>query len=200
MKHYYDSNAASADRGPSSQASLPVLAVQAVRRQLKTYPASTLADIYKSFFQDDFGPGHLLDDPDAARSWYERELDAITSRGRHEHEPCGIGRHFCRACMDAVVDGLVDRDRFFEVFLKGAAGFRLPDPETWAAKWNLILDSIRPLRREIPGFDEDAATIASALQRGRCTMHHSSAFVAQYDPHYRIITISDADGLRERGA
>lgn len=31
-----------------------------VRQQLQHYPASTLKDLYKNFFQDAFGPGHLF--------------------------------------------------------------------------------------------------------------------------------------------
>jgi hypothetical protein len=34
----------------------------AVERQLSAYSESTLQDLYKNFFQDYFGPGHLLDD------------------------------------------------------------------------------------------------------------------------------------------
>ena len=33
---------------------------QAIVQQVETYPASTLKDIYKNFFQDAFGPGHLM--------------------------------------------------------------------------------------------------------------------------------------------
>lgn len=32
----------------------------AIVHQLENYPASTLKDIYKNFFQDAFGPGHLM--------------------------------------------------------------------------------------------------------------------------------------------
>lgn len=33
---------------------------KAIEEQMNTYPESTLKDIYKSFFQDAFGPGHLI--------------------------------------------------------------------------------------------------------------------------------------------
>lgn len=32
----------------------------AVERQITMYPNSTLRDIYKNFFQDRFGPGHIM--------------------------------------------------------------------------------------------------------------------------------------------
>ena len=35
---------------------------RAVERQLRMYPKSTLQDLYKNFFQDYFGPGHIVSD------------------------------------------------------------------------------------------------------------------------------------------
>ena len=39
----------------------------AIERQLATYPESTLQDIYKSFYQEHFGPGHIISDTASAR-------------------------------------------------------------------------------------------------------------------------------------
>jgi hypothetical protein len=35
---------------------------KAVENQLGAYPESTLQDLYKNFFQDYFGPGHIVGD------------------------------------------------------------------------------------------------------------------------------------------
>ena len=49
---------------------------------LDRYPLSTLADLYKSFFQDEFGPGHLLADEAGALSYLDRErFAALFLRG-----------------------------------------------------------------------------------------------------------------------
>lgn len=68
----------------------------AVERHFQLYPASLLIDVYKSFFQVEHGPGHLLKDPDAARKRFDQELSDMTSRGRYTLEPCGLGLRFCR--------------------------------------------------------------------------------------------------------
>ena len=39
----------------------------AVENQLKAYPKSTLQDLYKNFFQDYFGPGHIVSDTTSDR-------------------------------------------------------------------------------------------------------------------------------------
>ena len=36
---------------------------EAVSWQIQTYPKSTLKDLYKNFFQDKFGPGHIISLP-----------------------------------------------------------------------------------------------------------------------------------------
>ena len=46
----------------------------AISRQLQDYPESRVQDIYKSFCQDNLGPGHLIPDADAARNYLNAEL------------------------------------------------------------------------------------------------------------------------------
>lgn len=39
----------------------------AIERQLAAYPESTLQDVYKSFYQEHFGPEHMIADTTSAR-------------------------------------------------------------------------------------------------------------------------------------
>ena len=41
---------------------------------LSNYPQSTLQDVYKSCFQDYFGPAHIISNREAARRYIEYEL------------------------------------------------------------------------------------------------------------------------------
>ena len=43
-------------------------------QQMTDYPESTLKDIYKNFFQDAFGPGHLMSDAEDAEKRMEAYL------------------------------------------------------------------------------------------------------------------------------
>ena len=49
----------------------------AVERMMADYPASTLQDIYKSFFQDRFGPGHIVADTAQAVAYLRHELGSV---------------------------------------------------------------------------------------------------------------------------
>lgn len=40
--------------------------------QMKTYPKSTLKDLYKNFFQDKFGPGHIISDTTSAGKFLKK--------------------------------------------------------------------------------------------------------------------------------
>ena len=163
--------------------------IMAVEKQLMQYPSSTLKDIYKSFFQDEFGPGHLLTDIVSARRYFDHELSIMKSRGRYKDEPCGMGKNFVRAGMDKVLDGLVSPDEFFNAFLESSAGFKLPDVQEWRTQWNSVLKEIVPLRNRIRDFDKDAAELTELLERGEYVAHHSEIYVREYDPHYRIMRV-----------
>ncbi len=55
----------------------PVL--KTVEKQIQKYPESALKDIYKSFFQDEYGHGHLLTDTSVSRKYFDYELSQMTS-------------------------------------------------------------------------------------------------------------------------
>lgn len=162
---------------------------------LDRYPLATLIDIYKSFFQDEFGPGHLLHDEAAAVAYLDREIETTVSRRRYEPEPCGLGRRYCRLSLDLVVDGIVNREHLAQAFLRGAAGLTGAEIETWSGKWTAIRTALDPLRNRIAEFDEAVRRIDDRLQSGDYAMHHSARFRRAYDPRYRIVTIEDAKEL-----
>jgi hypothetical protein len=46
----------------------------AVATQMESFPESRLQDLYKSFFQDRFGPGHIISDRQSALNYILSEL------------------------------------------------------------------------------------------------------------------------------
>ena len=161
----------------------------AAQEQLARYPESSLADLYKSFFQDAFGPGHLLDDPGQARAYFDSELARMQSRGRHTSEPCGAGRNFCRIPMDLIVDGIIDTEAYYEGFLRSARSFVLPDLSRWKEEWQAIMEVLRPLSHLIREFEDDERRIEALLAKGSYESDHSDHYRRIYDPHYRIFSI-----------
>ena len=173
----------------------------AVQSQLKHYPESTLIDIYKSFFQDRFGPGHLIEDTAASREYFDEELAKMNSRGRHLPEPCGLGEQFYRVPLDLVKDGRLEADVFFGIFLDGAKSFKSAgdidkaEIEAWKESWRKIVVVVESMDLNLPGFEADKAVIEEMLGRGKIVAHHSPKYIETYDPHYRIISKEQLDKL-----
>jgi hypothetical protein len=176
---------------------------KAIAWQLEKYPASRLQDIYKSFFQDRFGPGHLLEDTAAAKVYLFDELALMSGRGRYGAEPCGLGENFYRVPLDLVKDGKIDAGRFYDIFVQSSRDFRLPDdgsagpqagrvpgPDSlrgWITEWERINSVIEKMNTDLPGYEEDSRAITAMLDRGEYVVHHSQEYLEAYDPHYRIL-------------
>jgi hypothetical protein len=170
---------------------------QAVEAQIERYPESTLQDIYKSFFQDEFGPGHLLGDSTAAREYLQRELSAMKSKGNYKPEPCGTGENFYRLPMDLVKDGIIPEEVYFEGFMKSSKDFKTPDIESWKKKWVEILEEIEAMDLQIPNLEQDKRAIAASLEQGEAVFHHSDGYGSHYDPHYRIFSKAQWEKLKD---
>lgn len=171
---------------------------KALSIHMDSYPDSRLTDIYKGFFQDEFGPGHLLEDTAAAWDYFDSELGAMESRKRYEAEVCGVGNNFVRVPLDLVKDSLVDKKEYFRAFLESSQSFSPPDMDVWRQKWQSILMVIEAQAPKLKGFDQDKGTIDAMLLRDQAMIHHSKQYREKYNPHYRIMTLENWEMLRKK--
>src|SRR5690554_5807831 len=95
-------------------------------QQLKIFPLLTLVDLYKSLFQDEFGPGHLLENVDASFCYLEKELKNMKNHNRYAIESCGLGNNFCRVPLDLILNQQIDIKTYFSLFLEGSKSFKEP--------------------------------------------------------------------------
>lgn len=161
---------------------------KSVKFQLRNYPESTLQDIYKDFFQDAFGPGHLLENPEESLNYLQRELGQM-EEGKLKTKviPLGYKNNFVRVELSLIIDGVITYDEFAKAFIESGKFFERPDPKEWEAEWKHILQVIESMNLEIPNFETDKKQLAEMLKNGDFIVHHSQAFIDAYDPHYRII-------------
>ena len=169
--------------------SSPHRIIGAAELLLSRYPEASLIDVYKSFFQDAFGPSHLISDPDAARSRLARELQGVTIQGQPIVEPCGAGLQHCRVYLEAVVLNLVSADELLEGFLESASLLPELDIGLWLDSWQHILAVLRPFLPEHAQSKLDEALIEQAVRSGSPAVSHSEHYRQCYDPHYRVISI-----------
>lgn len=160
---------------------------RAVNEWLAEYPESQYADVYKNFFQDSYGPGHLLTDRAAARRYLESELSSSELMDGPLLEPTGSEGRFIRVNLSVIRDGIIPEEVYFEAFVKSMEGIEVPSDETWRNNWESIDGIIREMGLHFPEEEADRATVDAALRSGDFAVHHSRRYDAAYSRHYRII-------------
>ncbi len=165
----------------------------AIVQQVETYPASTLKDIYKNFFQDAFGPGHLMSNSPDAEQRMRNYLEQECEEAKNDPNPCpdyeltGSHGRFYRVNLSVINDGRIPMDIFLKAFMKSAAQFSLPKVEDWKQEWIAIEKSIKELNYCFPDQAQDSAAIMNILDQGQYASHHSKVYNEAYHPHYRLI-------------
>lgn len=161
----------------------------AVTHLLATYPKSSLIDLYKSFFQDEYGPGHLLEDPSRARRYFEEELETMKSNHRACIEACGVGNNYVRVPMDLILDGVVSKEHYWELFVTSAQAAKAVTLPAWINTWQEIE---RYIPKTLRNYREDTQIITELFTKGEFVLGHSDEYRTHYDPHYRLFTNANA--------
>lgn len=160
---------------------------QSVERQMERYPHSTLRDLYKNYFQDRFGPGHIIADEKAADNYLRYELENAATMEGDDYEPTGYEERFMRVNLSVIADGRVPYDKYLSAFVRSVNGIEPITVEQWREEWKVIDEVINEMNLNLPNYEADRAEIWALLERGEYVMHHSKLFEQHYDPHYRII-------------
>ena len=168
---------------------------EAVSEQLRLYPESRAQDIYKSFCQDNLGPGHLIPNPEYARNYlmeelqaYREDLDSMRyEKPEVRYVPVGDKGNFVRVDLSVVLDSLITTEALLDAFVRSANEGKLSSEDEWKAKWVAVEDVLRKDFPDIPDLDGDLASIDSLVAEGHYILHHSGMFEKTYHPHYRIV-------------
>ena len=156
--------------------------------KLEMFPESRLQDLYKSFFQDRFGPGHIIKDRTSALDYILTELSECDTLIGPIAEPCGWQSNYVRVNLSLVADGTITAEELTDALMSSAKEVREEDIERWKEEWAEIETIIENEYPNIPNLAADKAKILELLASGQYAYHHSEAYVTAYKPHYRIIT------------
>ena len=157
----------------------------AIARQMATYPESTLQDIYKSFYQEHFGPGHIISDTTSAQRYLIRELSEMGETTSPFFEPTGSHGDYIRIYLSTLAKGLITTKQLLDVLVKSANSWQEPSV-SWTEKWGVIVSVIQANNMEIEGFEADLPLLNEAAQNNQA-VHHSRRYNEAYHPHYRIV-------------
>jgi len=160
---------------------------QFVTDELSHYPEAGLKDLYKNYFQDAFGPGHLIPDTTGAGRYLDWELKQPDWTDPLPWQPLGTNHDFYRINLQLLKSGKIPRDTLLLGMVKSVPLARKPDIVSWTKEWNEVLAVIKRMKPELAGLASDEKLIAATLARGEVVMHHSEQYEKTYHPHYRII-------------
>jgi len=160
---------------------------KAIEQQMHVYPKSTLKDLYKHFFQDKYGPGHMINDTDAAKNYLLKELNSYTEISGVIAEPTGWEHNFYRVNLSVIKNELIPFDLFFDAFVRSVNNIKPVSIEEWKNEWLQIEAIIKSMNLLLPDYVQDSEEIQEKLKEGKYVGHHSKQFNETYNPHYRII-------------
>lgn len=156
----------------------------AIDHILNNYPEATLQDIYKSFFQDKFGPEHIVSDTASARKYLLFELENMGETSMPYYEEAGTGANFIRVSLQTIKDSIISEEELLLLVTESANSERNVSMEEWKEEWESIKDHVPT---DIKGYKDDDERIDSVLNSGHYAIHHSRIYNDLYHPHYRII-------------
>jgi hypothetical protein len=159
----------------------------AIERQLTSYPESTLQDVYKSFYQEHFGPGHIINDTASARRYLMRELSEMGKTQSPYFEPTGSQGDYIRVYLSAVADSLITAEQLLDAFVRSANSRQEPTIN-WLEQWEAIVSIIQVNKNkiELEDFETDLPLLTEAARNNQA-VHHSRRYNEAYHPHYRIV-------------
>lgn len=157
----------------------------AVERQLASYPESTLQDVYKAFYQEHFGPEHMISDTAAVRQYLDYELSTMGDEcGGFYYEAIGARGDYVRVSLKCVKHGLISADELLQAFLESAAARQEPAVE-WSCMWDAIVAVVDEVKPGLGSASEREMLREASVKKQ--AVHHSKAYNEAYHPHYRIV-------------
>ena len=161
----------------------------AIARQVDMYPKTTLQDVYKSFYQECFGPGHIIEDEYSAAAYFHQETSISTEEpyGGYLYEPTGAYGNYYRVNLYAVKSGRLPAEVLLSAFLRSAQGVTPEGIKTWKKTWRKVEKIAKEFN--LPGYEADKEALDAIVKSDSPDMavHHSEAYQKAYDPHYRIV-------------
>ena len=158
---------------------------------LTRYPQAQMQDIYKTFYQDRFGAGHMINDTSAVREYLLWEVTAAEADTvvNPYYELTGSEGRFVRVYLRCVNEGLLSAEQLFDAFVRSAQPTKQPQ-QTWEDEWKQIEQAA--LKVHVVCSDEDREQLLYAAHIN-AAVHHSDPYREAYHPHYRIVERSIFD-------
>ena len=150
--------------------------------QIKNHPNQTLQDVYKSCYQDEYGPGHLIaNESSAIKSLYseinsiENDYDPITL-----FEQTGLKGNYLRVDLTLIRDGKIPFFVLFRALVFSAKIGGQKTDENWDKIWSEIVEAIKKSDLKFENFEKDLEELDKISKSDDKVVHHSEMYENTY--------------------
>ena len=160
-----------------------------LKEQIKNHPYQTLQDVYKSCYQDEYGPGHIIADESSSLNYLFTETNSIEKNYKPPvlFEKTGLEGNYIRVDLNLIKNGNVPFFVLFKSLLISAEIGSQKTDEDWADIWSSIVEEIKNSDIVLDNFEEDINRLYNISISDDKVVHHSELYENTYHPHYRII-------------
>ena len=162
-----------------------------LKKHLEKYPKMTPQDCFKLIYQNELGPGHMVEDEKTSLERLKKEWDEIEA-DENEQLIVPLGNHLCRINLKKA-KCLYTPEEINDIFVRTANIHR--------GRMGEFMHNMKLLKHhldELPvSFTYDEFLEFREMYRGRGypPLHHSPLYRETYDPHYRVVYEGFAESL-----
>jgi hypothetical protein len=157
----------------------------------RLHPKSELTDYYKLFFQAYYGQGHFIPDFNKAESYLINEIKEMRGPYQPLLQDISNKRGLFRVSLSVISKKLLHQDDFWKLFIRGSKNAaKLDDwPDIWSYVFRLIDFDI--------SYSKNQVRIKELVKisKSRKLISHSEVFRLTYQPHYRVMLITEQEML-----
>ncbi len=151
------------------------------------FPESTLKDIYKTCFQDYYGPSHIVNDTSTIAAGIMEEINNADTMGGPDYCYTGVNGNYVCVNLLAVRQHRLPLATLVSALQRSMHTAHSPSLKYWQCLWQQLLPVAKQLLPPTPLVEADSTYIVQQLQQGKVTGRHSELFNHSYHFYYRII-------------
>jgi hypothetical protein len=153
----------------------------------KLHPMSLLRDYYKLFFQAYWGQGHFIADRDITKHYLEDELNSLGLPYLPLLQDISCGKGLFRASVSSIAHKQIPFEDYLDMFMDNQA-----EPVDWTV-WSQCWQDIQVLLlKAYPELNtKSEIELCAEVIKKQAIISHSECFRLTYNPHYRVMQLSD---------
>ncbi len=201
-KHWADMNGSQAKAGIAHKSNhhnglAPIMFPEILVKHAHRYPGMEASDVYKLIYQGTMGPGHFNASSDVYLSFLRKEVERLREEPAWEGDTIlveSIGDRFVRIHLRPYLEQGGTLEALTEAYERS---LQVPaDTGLFFRRMSRLTHTEGIMDTVLPSID-DLAVFMEQVSDGYNPppVHHSDIFKANYHPHYRVLSSSEAEHL-----